>query len=293
MGFLKTLFGGAQPDEAEEKKGAEERNFDLLKYDGVKALRIGQAEYAIKCFREALKIKDDDLEVRDYLSRALVGQGLMDEALEQLDAMMKAEPENLGVILQAAHVAYLKEDYDAMTAYCEQALTIDADNAMTHFTYGRAEMAKGNMVQAVARLTKAIAIDERIGDARLLRAQVLMQMGDFQGATDDVEWLLEHTEESEDVTLLHARLERAKGNREKAIEIYGRVTDLNPFQVEAFRERGQVRLELGDKQGAEEDMQTVLELNPQEMADINGEYSAEGIEHKVRQAYSNLNPFGI
>lgn len=292
MGFLKTLFGGAQADAAEEKKSAEERNFDLLKYDGVKALRLGQAEYAIKCFREALKIHND-LEVRDYLSRALVGQGLMDEAMEELHTIMEAEPDNMAVVLQAAHVAYLKEDYDAMTALCEQAIALDADNAMAHFTYGRAELAKGNMVQAVARLTKAVALEEKLGDARLLRAQALMQMGDYQGATEDVEWLLEYTEENEDVTLLHARLERAKGNNEKAVEIYGKVTDLNPFQIEAYRERGQILFEMGDKHGAEEDMQKVLELNPQEMADVNGEYSAEGIEHKVRQAYSNLNPFGI
>jgi tetratricopeptide (TPR) repeat protein len=292
MGFLKTLFGGAQADAAEEKKSAEERNFDLLKYDGVKALRLGQAEYAIKCFREALKIHND-LEVRDYLSRALVGQGLMDEAMEELHTIMEAEPDNMAVVLQAAHVAYLKEDYDAMTALCEQAIALDADNAMAHFTYGRAELAKGNMVQAVARLTKAVALEEKLGDARLLRAQALMQMGDYQGATEDVEWLLEYTEENEDVTLLHARLERAKGNNEKAVEIYGKVTDLNPFQIDAYRERGQILFEMGDKHGAEEDMQKVLELNPQEMADVNGEYSAEGIEHKVRQAYSNLNPFGI
>ncbi len=40
-------------------------------------------------------------------------------------------------------------------------------------------------------------------------------------------------------------------------------------------------------------MKMVLELNPQELAGVSGEYSAEGIEHKVKQAYSNMNPFGI
>ena len=40
-------------------------------------------------------------------------------------------------------------------------------------------------------------------------------------------------------------------------------------------------------------MEKVLELNPNEMADVSGDYSAEGIEQQVKQAYSNLNPFGI
>jgi len=71
------------------------------------------------------------------------------------------------------------------------------------------------------------------------------------------------------------------------------VNDANPFQLDAYRERGQLRFEQGDKQGAQEDMRKVLELNPDEVADVSGEYSAEGIEHKVKQAYSALNPFGL
>ncbi|MBR6997409.1 MAG: tetratricopeptide repeat protein, partial [Prevotella sp.] len=65
------------------------------------------------------------------------------------------------------------------------------------------------------------------------------------------------------------------------------------FQIDAYRERGKIRFDKGDKQGAEEDMQKVMELNPQEMADVSGEYSAEGIEQKTRQAYSYMNPMGL
>ena len=68
---------------------------------------------------------------------------------------------------------------------------------------------------------------------------------------------------------------------------------MNPFCLEAYRERGALRLKEGDTAGAKDDADKLLELDPQAMADVNGEYSAEGIEQKVRQAYSNLNPFGI
>ena len=64
---------------------------------------------------------------------------------------------------------------------------------------------------------------------------------------------------------------------DSALSLIGRMLDSTEIHVAAF----------------EEDMQKVLELNPNEMADVNGEYSAEGIEQKTRQAYSNLNPFGI
>lgn len=291
MGFWNSLFGGETNPE-EEKRAADERNFDLLKYDGVKAMRIGQYEYAVKCFEKALETKED-AEVRDYLSRAFIRMGRLDDALEELKKLTMQEPDNIHLKMQAAGVAFMKEDYAEMTALCEQALTVDADNAMVHLFYAKAELGQNNVIQGIARLTKAIALEENLADARLLRGQTLLKMGDFNAASEDVAWLTEHTEESEDVLLLHARIEAAKGNADEAVRIYSQVIDVNPFQVDAFRERGKLRLEQGDKQGAEEDMKMVLELNPEEMADVNGEYSAEGIEQKTRQAYSNLNPFGI
>lgn len=291
MGFWNSLFGGETNPE-EEKRAADERNFDLLKYDGVKAMRIGQYEYAVKCFEKALETKED-AEVRDYLSRAFIRMGRLDDALAELKKLTMQEPDNIHLKMQAAGVAFMKEDYAEMTALCEQALAVDADNAMVHLFYAKAELGQNNVIQGIARLTKAIALEENLADARLLRGQTLLKMGDFNAASEDVAWLTEHTEESEDVLLLHARIEAAKGNADEAIRIYSQVIDVNPFQVDALRERGKLRLEQGDKQGAEEDMKMVLELNPEEMADVNGEYSAEGIEQKTRQAYSNLNPFGI
>ena len=291
MGFWKTFFGG-ETNEEETKSQADEKNFDLLKYDGVKAMRIGQLDYAVKCFREALKIKDD-LEVHDYLSQALVRVGQMGEALDELRTIIDRHPDNMAALLQAAHVAYMQEDYAAMDAFCQQGEQLDADNAMVQLMRARAELGQGHDVQAIARLTKAIALDERLGDARLLRGQTLLRMGDLDSATADVEWLVDKVEENGDVLLLKARIESAKGLTDQALESYGRVIDVNPFQQDAYRERGRLRYEQGDKEGAKDDMQKLMELNPQEAADVNGEFSAEGIEQKTRQAYSNLNPFGI
>lgn len=291
MGFWKSFFGGeANPEE--EKKNAEERNFDLLKYGGVKAMRYGQADYAVKCFQKALETKDDP-EVHDYLSRAYIRMGMLDEALVELKTVITQEPDNVNLMMQAASVAYMEEDYQEMTALCEQALEVDSESPLVHLFYAKAELGQGNLVQGIARLTKTIALDAEVGEARLLRGQTLLKMGDLTGATDDVEWLLQHTEDNEDVLLLHARLAEAKGQHDEAIGLYGKVIDANPFQVDAYRERGKIRYEQDDRQGAEEDMQKVLELNPEEMADVSGDYSAEGIEQKVKQQYSMMNPFGI
>ena len=292
MGFWKTFFGGEPDSPEEEKKNAEAKNFDLLKYDGVKALRIHQTDYAIRCFREALKIQDD-LETHDYLQRALVATGNLEEALVELNTLIRMSPGNVQVMLQAAHVAYMLEDYPQMSSFAEQAIAVDGNNAMAHYQLAQAQLGQGDSITAIAQLTQAISLDEQLGDARLLRAQTLLQMGELAGAKEDIDWLMEHADEHEDVLMMAARLKVAEGKNEEALAVYDKVAELNPFHLDVLRERGRLKMDMGDKKGAEEDMRHLLELNPGELDGANGEYQAEGVEKMMKRAYSPINPFGI
>ena len=292
MGFWSALFGGSQQTPEEEKKEQEARNFDLLKYDGVKALKMGQSEYAVRCFVEALKLKED-LEVHEYLSQAFLQQSNLDGAMTELRTLAEAEPENAQIQIRMAQVAYMQEDYTAMGEACEQAIKLDSDNAQPYFLSAQAQLGLQNVVGAIALLTKAIALRADYADAYLLRAQTLLKMGDVASADIDAHWLLQHVGGHEDVLLLKARIEATKGNVGDAIKVYDIAVEVNPFSIDAFRERGLLKLNMGDKVGAEQDMKMVLELDPQQLADVNGEYSAEGIEQRVRRAYSAINPLGI
>jgi tetratricopeptide (TPR) repeat protein len=292
MNFLKALFGGNNETPEEKKNENEAKNFDVFKYDGVRALQTGQNEYAIKCFNHALDIKED-LEIRDYLSQALVRNNELLPAYEQLQKLAEAQPDNLQIFSRMANVAYMMEDYGAMADACEKALVIDKDNADVLYLYARASIGQEDMVNAVAMLTKAISLKEGFGDAYLLRGETLLKMGDVAGADEDTEYLLKHTEDNEDVLLLKARVEKAKGNNDESITYYNKVVDANPFCISAFKERGEIKMEQGDKEGAAEDMAKVLELDPKTVADVSGEYSAEGVEQQVKKAYDSINPLGL
>ena len=292
MGFWKTFFGGEPDSPEEEKKNAEAKNFDLLKYDGVKALRMRKADYAIRCFREALKIRDD-AEIHDYLQQALVANGQLGEALAELQTMLALQPDNVAVMLQAAHVAYMLEDFTQMTTLCEKALKVNPGLALAYYMLAQASLGKGDPISAVAQLTKSILLSEQRGEARLLRAQTLLRLGELKGAREDIDWLLAHTEDHEDVLMLAARLSAAEGKTDEAITIYNKVEEMNPFQLDALRERGRLKMDADDKKGAEEDMRKLLELNPGELEGATGEYQAEGVEKMMKRAYSAINPFGI
>ena len=295
MSFWKSLFGSKEESPEEKKKEDDARNFDILKYDGVAALKVHELEHAIKCFNKALEIKED-LEIRDYLSQALIQNNELLAAYAQLQKLAEAQPDNIKIWERMARVAYLMEDYGAMSDACEKALLLDKDNPEVSFLYARACLGHGEEVNAVAMLTKTIAIKPDFLDAYLLRGQTLLKMGDTKGAAEDADYLVEKAPDNEDALLLKAKVEEALGHHEDAITYYNKVINANPFCIDAFKGRGAIRLAQGDTKGAEEDMKSVLELDPKKAAEVNGEYTGEGtedIQQKTEQAYRNNNPFGL
>src|SRR5574344_64900 len=206
MGFFKSLFGGSSETPEEEKKEKEAKDFDILKYDGVAALKQGQLEYAIKCFKHALEIKDD-LEIHDYLSQALTRNNEMEPALEQLQILAEAEPENKKIWTSIANLAYMMEDYDRMTEACVKAEAIDKDDPQICYLHARAYIGQKNEIGAIAMLTRTIALKDDFAEAYQLRGETLLKMNDAKGADEDAQWLLNHVREDEDVLLLKARIE--------------------------------------------------------------------------------------
>lgn len=284
MNFFKALFGGKDENPEEKRQAEEAKNFEILKYDGVKALKIRQWQQAIRCLSHALSIRED-LECRDYLSQALIQDNQLTAAYEELQKLYEAEPDNQEILQRMANVAFVMEDYGAMASSCEKALLISKDNPEIYYLYGRACMGQEDLTNAIAMFTKAISLNEDYGDAYLMRAGVMLQRGEVEAAEQDCQWLLERASSVEDVLILKAKVETAKGNHSEALSYYDKVIEGNPFSIEGFTLRAELKKQMGDQQGAEEDLARLREINP--------EGNDEDLEQKMNEAYKNSNPMGL
>lgn len=261
MNLFRAIFGGGKETSQEEKKREEEKKqFDILKYDGIRAMKAGQIEYAIQCIEHALNL-NDDLECHDYLWQAYLHQGNLEEAYQQLHILADAQPDNDKILLQMANVCYQMEDYVAMSEICEKILLIDDTNSLARYFYALTCNAQGDVSNAIAMLTKCIALKPDYLDARLLRGDIYRVAGNLQEAKEDVAWLLENMTNREDVFLLAARTASAENDPSSAEMHYSRVIELNPFHIDALRERASIRGALGNHQGEAEDLHLVEELS--------------------------------
>lgn len=290
MNIFKRLFGVAQEEKVptkEELQAENSKNFDILKYDGVRALKTQRYDYAIECFRHALDI-NEDLEIHDYMSQAYLALSDLPNAYQHLQKLAEAQTDNINIFIRMVHVAYMMEDYSIMGTACEKALLIDKESPDALHLYAKSCVGIGDVTNAVALLTKAVTVKPDYADAYLLRGEVLLKEERYDEADEDASWLLENYPSNEDVLMLKANIENSRSNDAVAMEYLDKVIDANPFRQEAYALRGELRCKAGDEAGAKEDIDYAAKLQEESQ-----EAGGESVEKKVKDAYANINPFGL
>lgn len=318
MNFLKKLFAGNNEPEENVRHKNEERNFDILKYDGIRAQRIGKWIYAEKCFKEALNIRPD-LETASLLVSTSLQLNKLDQAHEVLGQMISLEPQRLQSYLDLARVCYLQEHYDDMLATAQQAAQLVPDNETPYFLQAQAYHKLGDSIHTIVALTQAISRKEDFTEAYLMRGQVLLEMKQYNEALEDVDFLLKHDSIDEEALRLAAEVQQGLGNEDEAVTYYKKVIDLNPFNEHSYEQialilarkqeyaqaiatldealeinekaqlyqlRGKLKMDSGDKEGALADMKKALELNPESENRISGHFD------NFDTLYKSNNPLG-
>ena len=315
MGFFSSLFGSKKQPTPEELKKQKEKKFDILKFDGVKAQRMGQIPYSIKCFTEALALKED-FSTRLYLANSYNAIQDYPLAYEQLEKMAELEPNNIDTYLMMARVADHLQNWQSMNDACQRAYLIDENKPEIYYYFGKACYGLEDEVSAIAMLTKAISLDKEYKDAYLLRGEIYCNM------EQDIDKLLSFDANDETYLTKKARLRTIAGDNESAIKYYKAIIDQNPFNepviielaqlliglkkydaasklvdeaienkpdfAEAYKERSNIKKLQGNKAGAEEDFKIAEKLLKD---NNNNNISFTNIEDEVNARYKAINPF--
>ena len=108
MGLLSSLFGENNSSKDQQAK-QEKKNFEILKYDGIRARNIGQLAYAIKCFEEATAIQEET-ETLSLLVTSYTQANRLDDARHTLERMIALDGQQADTWISLAGVCYMQED---------------------------------------------------------------------------------------------------------------------------------------------------------------------------------------
>lgn len=292
--FFTSLFSSSKGEENNKEK-IEQKNFDILKYDGVRAQKIGKHAYAIKCFNEALNLRED-LETLGFLVTSYTVTNQLEEALEAANRMVGINPDNTGARLTRIQLLFMLDRDKEVIDDCQHIIQAEPENYIAFYQMAKAKRATGDQFGAIADLTKAITLKEDFPNAYLLRAEILKDMRQAEEALKDVEQAIQLAPEEENGFLLRGKIHMMLGDTEKAQADFLQTLELNPFNEEAqllpiqlqinegeyaeaikaldeiiennpefakaYELRGQVKNLRGDKAGAFEDLKKAVELDP-------------------------------
>jgi tetratricopeptide (TPR) repeat protein len=127
---------------------------------------------------------------------------------------------------------------------------------------GNAWMMAEQPGNALPLLSDALEISPDNIDALTDRARARAMSRDWNGADTDLTLALSHDPTRADLYVLRSSARHALGRKDEARADIDRALDLVPGYAEALVERGGMKLEAGDRAGAQADWEDVLKKSP-------------------------------
>lgn len=324
MGIFNSLFKSKPSNPEEAQQRTEQRQFETLRDNGVRAMQANQLQLAIPYLEKALELRPDDRPTMAYMAEAQLRGQNHAAALPLLRQLAPGETDGIELHLLLAQSEGRTGDFASMQQTMQPLLATHADDARVPFLAAVAAHGLHDDLTAIALATQALTGHEDYTRARLFRARVLGEMGQWREALEDTTVLVNDSATAdEEAVLLHGDAQAATGDADAAERTYRAVLEQDPFCREAFlslerlyeqndlwdkalavcdeaieaiadfaeayKVRGGVKLHLHDEAGAADDLKRALEKKPELAQAVDGEFS--NIEAQMNERYKAMNPY--
>lgn len=286
MSFFKKLFGAQSSDKAESLPISKEkvtnasdatsdiednkealRQADVLKFDAIRAIKIGEVKFAVNALRKSFELAPR-FETLYYLSEALLMDGEEEEGLQAMNMLLEDQPNHTLTLIRKSTLLLQIGDIEEALGDADKALktTSEPDEQMIALLLkARALYALRRAEEAVDILNKALRVEgENPYTALLLRAEYLNSIDRLEEAKSDLEQIKNINEEEEKVPLMLADIATKQEDMQRALDFYYTALELNPFNLEAHRGIARTLIAMGKNAEAEEYIDNAIEENPED-----------------------------
>lgn len=259
--FFKSLFSSSKAEQAvaEEQTPEPPKNFDTLKYDGVRAQRMGRIGYATKCYQEALLLMKD-YETMQFLASAYTQTHDLEDALEVTTEMTELEPDNKDGYLLRINLLYMMERLEESLQQVLILIDRVPDLTEAYYMKGKVELDMKRAEDAIVSLTEGIRLKEDAPQMFFVRAKAYYVLKNLEAAIKDIDQALTLNPEDESYYLLKGLIHQDMQDDESAVQNYLKVTELNPFSHQVALSIGNIYMRTNRAEEALELYDDLLEM---------------------------------
>lgn len=255
---------GQVAEQATEPK-ADTLKANTLKFDALRALKIGEVDFAIRALHTSLE-EIDDPECRLYLAQALQRKPDLAGSMAELTTILEAYPDYPVALYEATKVSNGLDQHSETIAYAERALATEletAQQAELHRMKAQAQLALSESEQALATIDQALQLTDEVPLYWLIKVKVLIALERWEEALAVALETAEKFPEEERAYLYEGLITYHEGDKERAERAFRQVVETDPFNVEGYMHLTHLVEELQGKEAAADEMEQALEMIPQ------------------------------
>jgi len=162
-------------------------------------------------------------------------------------------------------------------------------NGNTYIRRGFAYLMLGNYQSALRDATDGLALLPNYPDGNFVRGIARYEMGDIQGAEDDLKVCIMRDRSNPLARNYMAAIKFKKLDYKGAVDQYTAVINLDPKYPEAYSNRGMMRHYLRDFKGAIQDYDEAIKQNPESPSAYNNRGAAKLILKQLQPALEDFN----
>lgn len=229
------------------------------------AVALGNPAEAIAAYEAAELGNPDAPETRVLLANLYLAAGDVASAEEELDRVLHDDPENVAALFSTALIAGARGDEDRREEILDRILVIDPRHAAAQAAYGEIQLQKRRYGAAEEAFAASLAQEEDnlvaligLGNVKLRIPEPEPEVAEAylsQAIAVEPEFPFSYVDRSRALVMQH-RLDEAEVDLDRAVE-------LDEGYVWHRYDRGNVRLERNDMDGAIEDFSWVIEHDPE------------------------------
>ena len=183
--------------------------------------------------------------------------------------------------VEKAYQFYSNDDYNSAINLCNEALSLNPNNALAYCGCGTAYSELGQNERAIQDYDKAIELNPNYATAYNNRGESYRHLGQYERAIQDYDKAIELNPNDDYAYNNRGISYNDLGQYERAIQDYDKAIELNPNFDWAYNNRGVAYQNLGQYERAIQDYDKAIELNP----NLAMSYNNRGADYKELGQY--------